>query len=271
MPVARPRCRSLPSAPAAGPSGRTGEDGGVDQREVVWDGAYNVRDLGGLPLPGGGVTRSGAFYRSSSPRFMTPEGWRQAREAGARTVVDLRDDHEVAADPAPTADAARAAGLAVVRADLDGPGDHPVWRQIVEDGIGGTPLYLRPFIDAQPERVAAVVTTLARAPEGGVVFHCQVGRDRTGLIALVLLALVGVEPQAIAQDYERSGPALVPVFELMGRPDEQPHVEAVLADHGTTGRGALLAVLDGFDAEAYLRGAGVGADDVAALRRRLVG
>ena len=51
-----------------------------------------------------------------------------------------------------------------------------------------------------------MITALARAPEGGVVFHCQVGRDRTGLTALVLLALVGVEPEAIAQDYQQSGP-----------------------------------------------------------------
>ena len=243
----------------------------VDQREVAWDGAYNVRDLGGLPIVGGGVTRSGAFYRSSSPRFMTADGWRQAHEAGVRTVVDLRRDGEVAGDPAPTGDAARAAGLAVVRADLDGPKDDPVWGVVEASDLDGTPLYLRPFIDAQPERVASVVTTLARAPEGGVVFHCQVGRDRTGVVSLVLLSLAGVEADAIAEDYQLSGPALAPVFERIGRPDEQPHVDAVLAEHGTTTRQVLLEALDGFDAQAYLLRAGVGEQDVAVLRRRLVG
>ena len=243
----------------------------MDQREVAWDGAHNVRDLGGLPLAGGGTTRSRAFYRSSSPRFMTVDGWRQAREAGVRTVVDLRRDGEVAGDPVPTADAAGAAGLAVVRADLDGPKDHPVWDLVEGGGLDGTPLYLRPFIDAQPDRVAAVVTALARAPQGGVMFHCQVGRDRTGVISLVLLTLVGVEPEAIAEDYQQSGPALAPVFELIGRPDEQPHVEAVLARRGTTAREVLMKALDGFDAETYLLDAGVGGQDLAALRRRLVG
>lgn len=87
----------------------------------------------------------------------------------------------------------------------------------------------------------------------------------------MLLALAGVEPQATAEDHQRSGPALAPVFELIGRPDEQPHVDAVLAEHGTTGREVLLEALDGFDVESYLRGAGVDEQDVATLRRRLVG
>ena len=238
---------------------------------MAWDGAYNVRDLGGLLRTDGGTTRSGAFYRSSSPRFMTADGWRQAHEAGVRTVVDLRRDGEVAGDPAPTADAAEAAGLTVVRAYLDGPKDDPVWDVVEASALDGTPLYLRPFIDAQPERVASVVTTLARASDGGVLFHCQVGRDRTGVVSLVLLSLAGVEPGAIAEDYQRSGPALAPVFALIGRPDEQPHVDAVLAERGTTVRDVLLEALDGFDAQAYLLGAGVEPRDVAELRRRLVG
>lgn len=202
---------------------------------------------------------------------MTADGWRQVYEAGVRTVVDLRQDEEVAADPAPTAAAAQAAGLTVLRADLEGPKDHPAWSLIGGSALGGTPLYLRLFMDAQPERVASVMTTLARAPEGGVMSHCQVGRDRTGLVSLVLLALAGVEPGAIAEDYERSGPALAPLFARVGRPDEQPHVDSVLAGRGTTAREVVTDALDGFDAEAYLREAGVDADDLAALRRRLVG
>lgn len=248
-----------------------GETGGMDEREVAWDGAYNVRDLGGLPLTDGGTTRSGVFYRSASPRFMTADGWQQAYGAGVRTVVDLRQDEEVADDPVPTAGAARAAGLTVLRADLDGPKDDPVWDVVEAGGLDGTPLYLRPFVDAQPERVAAVMTTLARATDGGVVFHCQVGRDRTGVVSLVLLALAGVEPGAIAQDYERSGPALAPLFARVDRPDEQPGVEALLAERGTTAHDAVLDALDGFDARTYLLDAGVDAGDLAALRRRLVG
>lgn len=242
----------------------------MDEREVAWDGAYNVRDLGGLPTRGGPRTRPGAFFRSASPRFMTADGWRQAREAGVATVVDLRRDDEVADDPSPTRAMAEAAGLTVVGVDLDGQKDD-VTRELVDGVFAGTPLYLRPFLEAKPERVAAVMTAMAGLPEGGVLLHCQAGRDRTGMVSLVLLALAGVEPEAVAEDYERSGPGLAPVWERMGTPDQQVHVDAVLAEHGTSAREVLLDLLDGFDAEAYLLSGGTAAGDVDALRRRLVG
>lgn len=238
---------------------------------MAWDGAYNARDLGGLPTRDGRRTRASAFFRSASPRFMTADGWRQAREAGIATVVDLRRDDEVADDPSPTRAMAEAAGLTVVGVDLDGPEGDPVRDLVDRRGLAGTPLYVQPFLEGAPERVAAVMTALARAPEGGVLLHCQAGRDRTGLVALVLLALAGVEPEAVAEDYERSGPALAPAWERMGCPDEQPHVDAVLAEHGTSARAVLLDLLDGFDAEAYLLSGGTTAGDVDALRRRLVG
>lgn len=238
---------------------------------MVWDGGYNVRDLGGLPTRDGRRTRPGAFFRSASTRFMGADGWQQARDAGVRTVVDLRRDDELAQDPTPTADAARAAGLAVRGIDLDGSKDDPVWRTIDGTGLAGTPLFLQPFIEAKPERIAAVMTLLARAPEGGVMYHCQAGRDRTGAVSLVLLALAGVDPEAVAEDYERSGPGLAPVFAQMGLADEQPHVDAVLREHGTTTRDVIIGILDGFDAEEHLRAGGMDTGDVETLRRRLLG
>ncbi len=238
---------------------------------MVWDGGCNVRDLGGLPTRDRRRTRPGAFFRSASTRFMSADGWQQARDAGARTVVDLRRDDELAQDPIPTADAARAAGLVVTGVDLAGPEDDPVWDRLDGHDLGATPLFLEPFLAAMPDRVAAVMTALARAPEGGVVFHCQAGRDRTGLVSLVLLALAGVDPDAIVEDYERSGPLLEPVFARIGRPDQQPEIAAVLSEHGTTAREVLTGLLDGFDAHEYLLAGGMDAGDVEALRVRLLG
>ena len=52
-----------------------------------------------------------------------------------------------------------------------------------------------------PERTVAVLHALATAPPGGVLFHCAAGRDRTGLIAAILLTAADVEPEAIVTDY----------------------------------------------------------------------
>lgn len=234
---------------------------------MAWDGFHNARDLGGLPTRAGGRTRPGAFYRSATLRFVTPAGWAQARRAGVRSVVDLRNDDEVAAE----AGLADPAGITRVRVPLDGVEDTELWRGLRTEGLDGTPLYYPPFLRRRPDRVAAVVTALARTPPVGVVFHCSAGRDRTGLVTLLLLALADVEPTAIAADYTLSAAPLRRLSALAGRPDEQPALERALAAHGTTAQAAMLTVLEELDVVGYLRDAGVRAEDLGTLRERLVG
>ena len=57
----------------------------------------------------------------------------------------------------------------------------------------------------------------------------------------------------------------------MGQPDQQPGIDAALDDRNTTARAAILATLDGFDAETYLLTAGVSRASVATIRHRLLG
>ena len=228
-----------------------------------WDGFHNARDLGGLPTRSGRRTRPGVFYRSAMLRLVTPDGWQQAYHAGVRTIVDLRNDDEAEGEPTD------AIGLTRTRVPLDGVEDTGLWRSLREE-LDGTPLYYRPFLARRSDRVAAVMTTLARAAPGGVVFHCAAGRDRTGLVTLLLLALADVEPEAIADDYTLSVEPLRRLSALVGRPDEQPALERVLASRGTTARASLLATLEELDVAAYLRDAGVAEENLASLRARLL-
>lgn len=229
-----------------------------------WDGFHNARDLGGLLTRSGRRTRPGAFYRSATLQLVTPEGWRQAHRAGVRTVVDLRNDDEVELQPT------ESTGMNRVRVPLDGVEDTGLWRWLRNEGLDGTPLYYRPFLARHPDRVAAVMTALARAAPGGVVFHCSAGRDRTGLVTLLLLALADVEPGHIAEDYALSVEPLRRLSALVGRPDEQPALERVLTSRGTTVQASLLATLEEVDVAAYLRDAGVSEGDLEALRNRLL-
>ncbi|EWC61917.1 protein tyrosine/serine phosphatase [Actinokineospora spheciospongiae] len=230
-----------------------------DGRTRDWAGFHNTRDLGGLPLSGGGTTRFGAFVRSADPGGATAEGWRAARAAGVRTVLDLRSTAGAVAAPE---------GIAVAHVDLDDTPDAAFWAQIRAGGLHGTPLYYRPFLAAKAGRCAAAFTALAAA-EPGVLFHCAIGRDRTGLVALLLLSLVGVEPEAVAADYDLSTTALRELFAAEGRDDHGPFIANLLAERGTTTTRTVLDLLDGFDAEAYLLAAGVAAADLEALRARL--
>ena len=235
-------------------------------RHLDWDGCFNARDLGGLSTDDGRQTRWRALVRSDSLDGLTSAGWAALEAYGIRTIVDLLNDEEVEPDVEP-----RPAELTTVRVPLDDVGDTEFWQHCWDNKLDGTPLYYRPFLERKPAQCAAAVRAIARAEPGGVLFHCGGGRDRTGLVAFLLLALVGVEPDEIVRDYELSNDRLPPLWVARGMRDQRPLIEAALARKNTTARALLLDLLASFDVEAYLRSAGLAEEELAALRDRLVG
>jgi protein-tyrosine phosphatase len=127
------------------------------------------------------------------------------------------------------------------------------------------------LLERHPQRVAAIVATIAEAGPGGLLVHCAAGRDRTGLVTLVLLALLGVPPEEIAADYALSADRLRPRFALEGRDDEDVAAQELLGRAGTSARAEILATVATLDVAVYLRAGGLHDDQIAAVRRRLVG
>ncbi|MFI9814602.1 tyrosine-protein phosphatase [Saccharothrix variisporea] len=227
-------------------------------RHLPWDGCYNARDLGGLPA-GDRLTRRGAVVRSDAPDRLSAEGWAAVRAHGVRTILDLRNPSERGPEPA---------GFTVLHVPIDDEDDVEMWTEIWESGINGTPLYFRPVLERKAHLLAEAVTAVAEAEPGGVLVHCAAGRDRTGLVSMLLLALVGVAPEDIADDYELSTARLAPGFAALGMPDQGPYIEMALAAKGVTAREAVLSVLADHDVEELLDLPG---PTLAALRERLLG
>ena len=238
----------------------------VNGRHLLWDGCFNARDLGGLLTSDGRRTRWGAVVRSDSLDHLSAAGWSALEAHGIRTIIDLRNDEERPADAEP-----RLAGITTVHVPLDDIADTEVWEYIWGNGLDGSPLYYRPFLERKPDRCAAAVAAVARAAPGGVVVHCGVGRDRTGLISLLLLALVGVGPDDIASDYKLSTERLQPLWTERGEEDQGLQIKELLARKNTSARALLLDILGSLDIHAYLSSAGLREDDLDALRARLVG
>jgi protein tyrosine/serine phosphatase len=235
-------------------------------RHLDWEGCFNVRDLGGLPAAGGRTTRWGAAVRADALDELTRAGWAALVAHGVRTVVDLRNDDERNADAAP-----RPASVTTVHVPLDASEDREFWTAWDSGPQFGTPLYYRSHLDRFPERSAAALRAIARAGPGGVAFHCVGGRDRSGQVALLLLALAGVAPAAIAADYALSGARLRALYAARGEEDQGELLEAFLAERGTTAQALVVALLAELDVEALLRAGGLSGEDLAALRRRLLG
>lgn len=234
-------------------------------RHLDWDGCCNVRDLGGLRTADGREIRWGAVIRADALDRLSASGWTALEAHGVRTVIDLRNDDERTPDVAP-----RPAGLATVQLPLDGVEDTEFWGYWASGPQFGTPLYYRPFLDRFPQRTAGVIAAIAHAGPGGVLVHCGIGRDRTGLITLLLLALVGVDPEDVAADYALSTDRVRTLLSRLGQVDHIPEIEAFLKREGTSAREIILSMLTSLDIEAYLRKAGLSDADLDAVRARLL-
>lgn len=234
-----------------------------DARDLDWPDCYNVRDLGGLSTIDGRTTRRGAVVRADSADRLTAEGWAALWSHGVRTVLDLRNDAErEEGSPRPS-------GLTTVHVPPDDHSDTEFWDQWGH-GLDCTPLYYRAFLRRFPATVARVVSAVADARPGGVLIHCSGGRDRTGLVAMLLLAFAGVPARDIADDYTRSARRLAPAWNDLGLGDQNGKVEALVASRGTTVEGALLDTLASVDVAAFLERAGVARQRLSALRGRLL-
>jgi protein-tyrosine phosphatase len=225
------------------------------ERHLACAGCANVRDLGGLRTADGREVRRGAIVRADALDRLTAAGWAALEAHGVRTVVDLRNHDERGEDVAP-----RPPGLTTLHLPLDGVEDAEFWKHWHGRPDFGTPIYYRSFLDRFPDRTAAVFSAIAGAAPGGVAVHCGIGRDRTGLVVIMLLALAGVVLDDITADYALSEPR-VP-FGGVGDFYERA---------GTTPAEVIAALLAALDVESYLLAAGVTREELAAIRERLLG
>jgi protein-tyrosine phosphatase len=186
---------------------------------------------------------------------------------GVRTIIDLRNDDERQTQlqkPSHHED------LKVTHLPHDGADNVKFW-SAYERGpaFGSTPLYYQPHLEEMPQRSARVIAAVANAPPGGVLFHCMSGRDRTGLIAVLILKLLGVSAEHIVSDYEQSDERLLARYKRLGQNEPGGFIKQYLAEKGTTAGEVIISFLDTFDVEEKLRTGGLTGADIENLRQRL--
>jgi protein-tyrosine phosphatase len=194
-----------------------------------WEGCFNARLL---------PVKHGPLVRADALDALTERGWRALSEFGISTIIDLRNEDEVSHLPA------LPAGVTRLHLPLDGREDRQFWAAWEGTWAFGTPLYYLPHLTRFPERTNRVLQALVDS-SGGVVFHCGIGRDRTGMIAMIVQWLLGIGRQAIVEDYLQSAQRLKPLFACRSQEDHGPQVDAYLRSRGTTLFEVCVQFLDG--------------------------
>jgi protein tyrosine/serine phosphatase len=244
-------------------------------RDLVWDGCLNVRDLGGHHTTDGGETAYGAIVRADSIRQLTDAGWEAAVDYGVRTVIDLRMDAELEADP-PADAPVDVLHLPFFYEDEEAFAQVEAASAAAPDTATATREVYLVFLSRFRRNVAAAFAAVARAPKGTVVVHCMGGKDRTGLLVALLLRVAGVDAEQIAADYALSEERLRPRSDAWlaeaGTEAERERIRRIAA----TPAEAMLGVLERLErdyggVEAYLRAGGVGDDELELVRARLRG
>lgn len=244
-------------------------------RELAWEGCVNVRDLGGLPTGDGGTTRFGAVVRADNVRRLTPTGWEQLFAYGIRTVVDLRFEEERSDDPSSTPP------VTVVPVSLFGVHDHEEAARVdaltraAPSAAGATTLLYLDVLESCRASIGRAVRAVADAPEGGVVVHCFVGKDRTGIVAALVLRVAGVPEEIVAEDYAISGLRVAPLVDEWIEDAWDEHERAFRTRICAAPVAGMLGALQGLrerygDAAGYLRSTGLGDEVIGRLRARLV-
>lgn len=178
----------------------------VPDRLLTLEAVHNFRDLGGYTSADGRVTRWHTLYRADGLHRVSPADVSTLRALGLRTVIDLRTDKEVRDRGTFPVDAYPVTfhHLPVIDVtwDADSAGHDPddpsafLFHQYESLLDYGEPLFAKAF------HILGVPGALP------AVFHCAVGKDRTGILAALLLASLGVPHAVVAEDYGLSRPAV---------------------------------------------------------------
>ena len=171
---------------------------GADRR-VPFEGVTNFRDLGGYPSRSGGTVRWGLVFRADALHNFSSTDLALYDRLGLRAVYDLRSDVERSEHPNPVA----SRSLIITGRPVDAPPSEglPAEMNLVDGEEILRNLYVG-VIDHAAVRVGELFGALT--DDGGLpaVFHCHAGKDRTGIVAALLLEVLGVPRDLILDDYE---------------------------------------------------------------------
>ena len=177
-------------------------------REIKFEGVQNFRDLGGYKSRGGRTIAWQRVFRSAGLVRMSPGDKFKLQEMGIKAVIDLRTPTEQ--EQQQEKDLLREIGAEYYNVPFrpDNPKYYleeelELYKKVANMGE----VYLYRFRRGSfGKRVQECISMIAAPENHPLVFHCGAGKDRTGMLAAILLASLGVADEDIIGDYVMTEP-----------------------------------------------------------------
>ncbi|HET6835050.1 MAG TPA: tyrosine-protein phosphatase [Acidimicrobiales bacterium] len=245
------------------------------ERLIRFDSCFNFRDLGGYETDDGRRVRWKTLYRADTLHRLDGPDLDLFLELGLRSVIDLRSQHELDDHGRFRHDS----GLVVHHVPMIDVVGGP--RRPVETAPDASPRsvgegYIS-MADEGRRAIGSAVALLAGPDALPAVFHCTAGKDRTGILAAILLSAIGVRDEDIVDDYMLTGESRAARNAYLRV--HEPDYYAFLANLPSTVRemhGDAIPTLLAWmrarhgSASAFLLTNGVGEDSLAALEANLL-
>ena len=177
---------------------------------LPFEGLRNTRDLGGTAAKDGRTVRRGLLIRSGALSSAT-EADRKKLAGLVGTIVDFRTDKERSEHPDPLIPGAEFICLPVIDSlsagvTRDRDSDEAAMRILMESAESARAYMRRTYLafadsPAALKGYAAFVRLLAEERPGALLWHCTAGKDRAGFAAVIALELLGVDREAVREDY----------------------------------------------------------------------
>jgi protein tyrosine/serine phosphatase len=231
----------------------------------MWPDCRNVRDLGGLPTADGTVIRGAALIRADSLDRLNPDGMVAFDGHRVALILDLRSTDEAELRQHPYAGDPRYRLVPLIDPRRERTRDRKRERTL---GM----IYSN-SLDRNAQSIVDGVAAIADAPEGAVVVHCAVGKDRTGMIIALVLNSAGVPDEIIAADYAYSAECLREEFDEIAKDltdAERPRALERMSARPETILEMLAHAREHYGGvDKYLLAHGLGSDRLERLRDRL--
>lgn len=162
------------------------------QKRYILENIINCRDLGGYPTEHG-ITQFGRFIRCATPTRPTDGDIEKLKELGVATVIDLRGNAEVKNQPNDFERLTR---------NMEYISLYELNAAAVKSSKYSLGFIYEIIISESKDNICKALKTIAAAPQGAILYHCFLGKDRTGILSMLLLSIAGVCEDDIVADYQ---------------------------------------------------------------------